>query len=176
MRRLPVNSLASRVCQSMGTAVFVLVIILGASAGADPVSPSSEHCVTNVRSDDALNMRVGPGTSAGIITQKRYGECGIFLTGPCHGNWCPVEDGLYAGWVHRHYIAMVSPSLYCVHGVSPDDWLNLRAWPSPQSRVLARLDPRACGIAFLPYTVGNWQKIRVDGWEGWAHRRYLSGQ
>jgi len=71
---------------------------------------------------------------------------------------------------------MVSPSLYCVTGVAPDDRLNLRAWPSPQSKVLARLPRNQCDIAFLPYARNGWQKIRVAGWEGWVNRRYLSGQ
>ena len=70
----------------------------------------------------------------------------------------------------------MSPSLYCVTGVAPGDRLNLRAWPSPQSKVLVRLSPNQCDIAFLPYARNGWQKIRVAGWEGWGTRRYLSGQ
>ena len=46
-----------------------------------------------------------------------------------------------------NYIAMVSPAIYCVEGVSPGDWLNLRAWPSAQSRVPVRIDRHTCGIA-----------------------------
>ncbi|MEC5383751.1 SH3 domain-containing protein [Aurantimonas sp. C2-6-R+9] len=98
------------------------------------------------------------------------------VTGSCKGNWCPVEEGHVTGWVHSHFIAMVSPALYCVAGVAPGDILNLRAYPSAQSRVLTKLDRHQCGIAFLPYAVGGWQKIRANGWEGWASRRYLSGQ
>ena len=73
-------------------------------------------------------------------------------------------------------MTFVSPALYCVTGVAPGDWLNLRAFPSAQSRILTRLDRRQCDIAFLPYAVGEWQKIRVGGWEGWANRSFLSGQ
>ncbi len=71
---------------------------------------------------------------------------------------------------------MVSPAMYCVSAVAPGDELNLRAFPSPQSRVVARLPRRQCDIAFLPHAVGKWQKIRVGGWQGWVNRRYLSGQ
>ena len=155
---------------------LVVVTLPAGTAQADPVVPGEEHCVVNVRSDDALNMRAEPNASSEIVARKRYGECGILVNSECRGDWCSVEDGHSIGWVHRRYIAMVSPALYCVSGVAPGDVLNLRAYPSVQSRVLARLDPHQCDIAFLPYAVGNWQKLRVGGWEGWANRRYLSGE
>lgn len=135
-----------------------------------------EHCVVNVRVDDRLNMRERPSASSPIVSRKRYGECGILVTGRAHGNWVPVEDGHSIGWVHRRYIATVSPSLYCVTGVFHGDVLNVRAWPSPQSRIIHRLPRNQCDISFLPYSVGNWQKIRVKGWQGWVNRSYLSGE
>jgi len=145
-------------------------------AQAEPVVAGEEHCVVNVRADDALNMRAGPSAQSAVVATKAFGECGIRVNDACSGNWCPVEDGHALGWVHRRYISMVSPSLYCVSGVAPGDILNLRAYPSAQSAVLASLAPNQCDIAFLPYSVGNWQKIRVGGFEGWVNRSYVSGQ
>lgn len=153
----------------------VFVPLLGA-ARAQMVVPGEEHCVVNVRSDDALNIREGPSVHFPVAARKRFGDCGILVTGQCRGNWCPVEDGHSLGWVHRRYIAMVSPSLYCIAGVATGDVLNLRAFPAPTSRILRGLAPNQCDIAFLPYSVGNWQKIRVAGFEGWTNRSYLSGQ
>ena len=146
------------------------------SGRADPVVPEEEHCVVNVRPGDVLNMRAKPSSTAVIVARKRHDECGIRVNRRCRGNWCPVEDGHSLGWAHRRYLAMVSPAMYCVSGVAPGDTLNMRAYPSSQSRVIHWLSRRQCGIAFLPYAVGNWQKIRVEGWQGWAFRRYLSGQ
>ncbi|ESR24025.1 SH3 domain-containing protein [Lutibaculum baratangense] len=161
-------------------ASFILVLAvalgLGGPAVAEPVVPGEEHCVVNVRSDDRLNLRDGPHARAAILARLRHDACGILVTGGCRGEWCRVEDGHSLGWVHRHYIAMVSPARYCVTGVAPGDVLNLRAWPSSQSRVLTRLDRRRCGIAFLPYATNGWQKVRVGGYQGWVNRRYLSGQ
>ncbi|MGE0459553.1 MAG: SH3 domain-containing protein [Bauldia sp.] len=156
--------------------LVILALFTAEGAKADPVVAGEEHCVINVRSDDVLNMRTAPSATAPIIAQKAYGQCGIIVTGACLGNWCPVEDGHNPGWVHRTYIAMVSPSLYCVTGVAPWDVLNLRAFPSARSRILTTLPPNQCDIAFLPYATNGWQKIRVGGWEGWAARRFLSGQ
>lgn len=159
-----------------------LGVLLLASAGmtvpavADPIVPGEEHCVVNVRTDDVLNIRSRPTPTARVGARKRHHECGILVHKPCRGNWCSVEDGHSVGWAHRHFLAMVSPAMYCVTGVARGDSLNLRAYPSPRSRILTRLGRHQCDIAFLPYSVGNWQKVRVGGWEGWVNRRYLSGE
>lgn len=158
-------------------AIFACFALVSAGpAQADPVVPGEEHCVVNVASGDVLNMREQPHSGARVVAQKRYGDCGIMVEVDCKGSWCSVEDGHSLGWVHRRFIAMVSPSLYCVSGVAAGDSLNLRAWPAADSRVLTELDPRQCDIAFLPYSRGPWQKIRVDGWQGWVNRKFLSGE
>ncbi|MBA3519381.1 MAG: hypothetical protein H0T75_17495 [Rhizobiales bacterium] len=154
----------------------LIAVISAGAAHADPVVSGEEHCVVNVRADDVLNMREEPSSQAPVSAAKRYGDCGILVTGACAGSWCPVEDGHSRGWVNRRFIAMVSPALYCVTGVAAGDTLNVRAFPSPQSRVLTSLDRRQCDIAFLPYAVGSWQKVRVGGWQGWVNRSYLSGE
>jgi SH3-like domain-containing protein len=168
----------NRVRDFLALAHGFALLVLFASAGtatADPVVPGAEHCVVNVRSDDRLNLRAQPNARSAIVAGKAYGDCGI-LVHQCAGSWCSVEDGHSAGWVHRRYIAMVSPALYCVANVPAGDGLNLRAYPSAGSRILTQLGRHQCDIAFLPYAVGNWQKIRAAGWQGWVNRRYLSGQ
>ena len=167
------------VVRLLHSALFALGLsacVVPGDARADPVVPGEEHCVVNVRADDVLNMRARPDPGAGVVARKRTGECGIVATGACQASWCPVEDGHSRGWVHSRYVGMVSPAIYCVTGAAPGDVLNLRAYPSPRSRVIARLDRHRCGIAFLPYAVGGWQKIRIEGRQGWVDRRYVSGQ
>lgn len=155
---------------------LLLAFTYGQSAAADPVVPGEEHCVVNVATDDVLNVREGPGTRFRVVAEERYGECGVIVLQSCRGNWCLVEDGHHRGYVHRHFIAAVSPARYCVTGVAPGDVLNLRAWPSPQSRVIHQIDRQACGIALLPYARDGWQKVRTGGWEGWVNSRHLTGQ
>jgi SH3-like domain-containing protein len=140
------------------------------------VVEGEEHCVVNVKASDALNLRAKGSASSKIVSTLPYGECGIVVTDACQGAWCPVEDGHDAGWVHSRFISMVSPSMYCVTGVGSGDLLNLRAYPSANSRILTKLPRQQCDIAFLPYSTGTWQKVRVEGYEGWANRKYLSGQ
>jgi SH3-like domain-containing protein len=159
---------------AIGALSFALAAVT--TAAADPIVAGEEHCVVNVQPGDTLNMRAKAGTGAQIVARKRHNECGILVNRRCKGNWCPVEDGHALGWVHRRYLAMVSPAMYCVSDVASGDVLNLRAYPSPQSRVIHRLARNQCDIAFLPHAVGNWQRIRVDGHQGWVNRRYLSAQ
>lgn len=162
------------------------VLVFAAAAGLSvvaSVSPASaqvvkgeEHCVINVKSSDVLNVRATNSASSKIVTTLRYGECGVVVVAQCKGSWCPVEDGHNAGWVRSRFISTVSPALYCVANVAPGDVLNIRAFPSVNSRIVTKLPRNQCDIAFLPYATNEWQKIRVDGYEGWVNRSFVSGQ
>jgi Bacterial SH3 domain. len=157
-------------------AAAALSLLASADAAFAQVVEGEEHCVVNVASADALNLRERPSASSRIWTTLPYGRCGIIVTEACRGSWCPVEDGHHSGWVNSRYISMVSPALYCVSNVAAGDRLNMRAFPSGNSRILTSLARNQCGVAFLPYATGSWQKVRVGGFEGWVNRRYLSGQ
>lgn len=145
-------------------------------AQADPVAEGAEHCVINVRSDDVLNLRTQPNAQARVLTGLRYGQCGVMIADACRGNWCPVDDGHYAGWAHKHYLGMVSPARYCVTGIGRNDLLSVRAYPAHTSHVLVGLNLDQCDVALLPYARDGWQKVRAEGWEGWAPRSNLTGQ
>ena len=157
----------------------IAILLLGLSClptSAASVVAGEEHCVVNVASWDKLNIRSGPSSKSGIVSRKHYGSCGIMVVGNCSRQWCPVEDGHVSGWVSQRYIAIVSPSLYCTVKASPVAPMALRAYPSRKSRVLVTFNKPTCSIAFLPYARGSWQKIRIQGWEGWINRADVSGQ
>lgn len=155
--------------------LFIFPLVF-ASAAEAMVVPGEEHCVINVASWDKLNIRKGPSAKSQVVVQKRYGSCGVMVMGNCRSGWCPVEDGHMRGWANSRFLSMVSPALYCTANRSRHGGVKLRAYPSPQSRVLVALKRHTCGIAFLPYIRNNWQKVRVDGWEGWVKRAEVSGQ
>lgn len=160
----------------MFAVAFALSSIGGINVAAAQVVEGEEHCVINVKTTDALNVRAKNSAASKVVTTLRYGECGIVVTGSCKGSWCPVEDGHDAGWVKSNFISMVSPAIYCVTGVGAGDGLNVRAFPSASSRIVTVLHRRQCDIAFLPYAVNSWQKVRAGGHEGWVNRKYLSGE
>ncbi len=155
-------------------AALVLSIAAATPSAADPVVKGAEHCVVNVRADDRLNLRAEPVAGAAIRERLPYGSCGVMVTAACKGSWCPVEDGHHAGWVHRHYIAALPDIEFCFTAAANRDGRILRAWPSPESRVLTGLPDKQCGIRPLPYEVKGWQKVRVEGWEGWLPRTALA--
>lgn len=155
--------------------LFIFPLMLAAAAEA-MVVPGEEHCVINVASWDKLNIRNGPSAKAKVVARKRYGSCGIMVTGDCRSGWCPLEDGHIRGWANSRFLSMVSPALYCTVTRSQHGGVKLRAFPSGQSRVLIALKRPTCGIAFLPYSRNNWQKVRVNGREGWINRAEVSGQ
>ena len=163
----------------MRTTIIFASIMTALTFGAFPaksqVVAGEEHCVVNVRADDALNMRSSGNAQSRIISKLRYGQCGVMVTGECQGQWCPIEDGYNGGWVHRRYISMVSPAMYCVDGQA-EKALPVRAYPAPSSRIVTELPTHQCDIQFLPYSTRGWQKIRVSGYEGWVPARNLSGQ
>jgi SH3-like domain-containing protein len=163
-----------RLFQAAAAAVFLAQAPL--PVAADPVQTGAEHCVVNVRSDDTLNLRAGPGPGHSIRSRFPYPQCGIIVTGACAGSWCPAEDGHNSGWVHRHYIASVSEPTHCLSPLAQPKSVALRAWPADTSRVLVQLAPRSCGIALLPHATKGWQKIRQDGWEGWVRQSDLQSQ
>jgi SH3-like domain-containing protein len=140
------------------------------------IALGEEHCVVNVKPEDALNMRSADNASSKVVSQLRYGRCGVIVVAECKGRWCPVEDGYNGGWVNRRFISMVSPALYCVDGISAHKTLLVRAYPSERSRIVRELPSNQCEIQFLPYSTPEWQKIRVSGYEGWTPARYLSGE
>jgi SH3-like domain-containing protein len=153
-----------------------LSVFASAAPATAQIVEGEEHCVVNVKTSDVLNVRAKSNVSSRVVSTLRYGECGIIVMGACKGSWCPIKDGHNAGWVNSRFISMVSPAMYCVAGVAAGDKLNLRAFPSPTSRIVTKLGRRQCDISFLPYSTGDWQKVRTGGYEGWANRTYLSGQ
>lgn len=153
------------------------LLSLPAPAAETLVVEGEEHCVVNVASWDRLNARDEPNSGGDIVAKYRYGDCGIYVVAGPVGSWYAVQDDAdNEGWVNGKYISMVSPSMYCVTDVDADDVLNLRKWPSSGSAIVAELDPDQCDIAFLPYATGNWQKVRVNGDEGWVNRKFVSGE
>ena len=127
------------------TPLTLSAILTSPVAIADPIEPGAEHCVVNVRADDRLNLRAGPGTGYRVLAH------------------------LYdAGWARRRYLAMVSPTIHCPSPSEAGRPVPTRAWPSERSRVLTTLDARRCDIALLPFRTDGWQKIRQGGWAGWV--------
>jgi SH3-like domain-containing protein len=150
--------------------------VVGTVALAEDVVPDGELCVINVRADDKLNVRIEPNPDSSVVTRVAPNECGLIVAGACQRYWCPVEKNGATGWVNRRFISTVSPARYCVSGVGSYDKLVMRASPSLQASVLVELPSYQCNISLLPFSTNGWQKVRLEEWEGWVTRKYLSSR
>lgn len=151
-----------RICLFLAFATLASVM----PVTADPIQQDAEHCVVNTTRDDPLNIRSAPASTARVLAELPYATCGVIVTGACRKVWCPIEDGHFVGWVHRHYMAAVSDLRHCV---APGRRVALMAWPSSRSRILTKLSAdRVCELTVLPYRVDGWRKVRAAGWEGWV--------
>jgi hypothetical protein len=75
-----------------------------------PTGPAvGRFAVVNVRSDDALNVRVGPGVGYAIAgTMPYYGQdVEVFVGGQQVGDswWVPVQYGRVSGWANSGFLA-----------------------------------------------------------------------
>lgn len=61
---------------------------------------------------------------------------------------------------------------YRVGGVAYNDVLNIRAWPSPRSRIVGHIPPNGEGVEVIRRK-GRWGLVEYDGVEGWSHMGYL---
>lgn len=64
-------------------------------------------------------------------------------------------------------------STFGVRGVSANDVLNIRKWPSARSRKVGQIPAGFCGIQRLGPRRGNWVKINYGKTNGWVHSRYI---
>ncbi len=61
-------------------------------------------CVVGVERWDRLQVRAGPGVRNRAIASIPAGACGISVTGPCRGDWCPVTWRGRQGWSHGDFL------------------------------------------------------------------------
>ncbi len=73
-----------------------------------------------------------------------------------------------AGQAHARY---TTECPYTVTGVAYHDVLKIRAWPSPQSRVIGVLAPGESGVIVTRFK-GNWGRL-YGAANGWVNMRYL---
>lgn len=61
--------------------------------------------VTDVASDDVLNIRSGPDSTRTIIGTIPPNGRGVRIVGTCVGQWCPISYQRASGWVSRRFLA-----------------------------------------------------------------------
>ena len=70
----------------------------GAATGRD------SHCVVGVRRGDTLRIRTGPSVEYHEVGGIPPDACGVMISGPCRGAWCPVTYRGVRGWSNASYL------------------------------------------------------------------------
>jgi uncharacterized protein YraI len=156
--------------------------------------------VRGLSAGDRLNVRRDPTTRSPALATLREGEVvqnlGCRMTG--NTRWCRIRSttGMdVTGWVAGRYLREYTgrpptgggwsggsgasgPDTWVVTGLPAGDTLNLRAQPSAQAQILARLQPGVRLVNLGCRMVGQtrWCQVRTIGGvdlTGWLNGRYL---
>ena len=127
-----------------------------ATPSLPPVGPSlGRFAVVDVRSDDVLNVRTGPGVGYPIAgTIPYYGwDVELFAGGQQVGDswWVPVEYRDVGGWANSSYLARQVG--YASEMVAPLAAEAIMALHDRDLAALARLVHPILGLRFTPYAL-----------------------
>lgn len=118
------------------------------------------------RTNDALNLRSGPGTSYDVITVIPAGSS-VTITGGADSDFVPVDFDGMSGWVAQQYLSA---------GGSPaetTDDVNFRTGPSLGSDVIRVIEPGRT-ILVTGDAVDGFYPVDFDGESGWVSTDYVS--
>lgn len=73
-------------------------------AAAPPRERDDRHCVMGVSRGDTLRIRSGPSAEHREIGGIPPEACGVAISGPCRGSWCPVIYRGLRGWSNASYL------------------------------------------------------------------------
>ena len=131
-----------------------------------------------VSGTDTLNLRAGPGTE--------YQWCGALSAGNWvgllgeSGNWYYVyllQTGQY-GYMSKNYLKRSdggpapSANTGVVNNPQPNQFLNLRAWPSYTAQVLG-IFYNGASFTLLSSTSDGWYQVQINGLTGYFRKEYV---
>jgi uncharacterized protein YraI len=145
--------------------------------------PAEDLCVIDHLSDDALNVRSGPGGTFGVIGTLPYDGTGVHATGQAADDaigqtWKQIDHAGGLGWVAAWLLTtnactLGAPAGYCVADpVCGLSRLDVRSGPGAMYEKMGSLpwtdwDIEGTGAS----TIGGgiaWQQIRFRGEVGWV--------
>lgn len=75
-----------------------------ATLAGTSVAPGTRLCVTGVAPGSALNLRVGPGQSFGVIARIGAGDCAVIAGPRTEDGWQAVHSGAQPGWASQRFL------------------------------------------------------------------------
>ena len=151
--------------------------------------PAEDLCVIDHLSDDALNLRSGPGGTFAVIGTLPFDATGVEATGvgaaDAEGRtWKEIDypggPGWVAGWlVTADACTVAAPGDYCVTRIVCTDRLEVHRGPGPAYEALGSLPHYAysidaTGASSVDEGGMSWQQIRFRGEVGWVPASFLT--
>lgn len=156
------------------------------TTSAPPITyavPAADLCVIDHLSDDALNVRSGPGTAFGVIGTLPFDATGVRATGVAADDdsarmWRQIEHagglGWVAGWlVTPEACTLAVPAEYCI--IEPEctlERLEVLRGPGGGYARLGTLPYTALVAGTGASTIGadgfDWRQIHFRGEVGWV--------
>ena len=149
--------------------------------------PPMNMCVIDHFSDDALNVRTGPGTAYDIVGTLAFNATGVFSTGRASHDeserpWLEVEYAGGTGWAASWLLTpcdVTEAVSFCVIDTTCDDRLNIRVGPGAEYAKMGSLPFDAVGVAgtgasSLDGNRDRWQQIEYHGQVGWSAGWFLT--
>lgn len=135
----------------------------------------------------ALNLRISPSTSGGIITVMAVGTQGLVLAGPTTANgydWFQIQTAVGTGWAVSTYMRVIEDAdppppegeFSVGDTVVTVTGLNLRSTPSTSGSILVTMPTGTEGTVLAGPTAANgfdWYQLQTSIGTGWAAGEYL---
>lgn len=118
------------------------------------------------------NFRANPSTSANIIGTIPKDTIAYLIA--YSNSWYQIKYNEQVGWVYAPLIIPVKSGQY-VAVISTINELNIRNIPTTTSSNIVGVIKQGEYAEVLDYSSdGNWIKIRINGIEGYAYKKYLN--
>ena len=149
------------------------ILALAALLLALPISAAAQTLYVSETGVGFLNMRNGPGTQYDVLRRLSPGD--RVDVEETQGVWYAVRlPGGQRGWVSGDFLERGEPATGVLFVArSTEGFLNLRAGPGTETRILRRMYP-GDRLRELERR-GRWVRVRhVSGADGWAYDAYVS--
>ncbi len=133
-----------------------------------PVSPGIFAQVANV--NNYANFRANASLDSSIIGTIPKGTI-LYLIDYSSG-WYEVSYGGQVGWIYGNLISSIPTGKYVT--LNNAYQLNIRSNPTTSSSIIGVLNINQYAEVSDYSADGNWFKIKINGVEGWAYKKYLS--
>ncbi|WP_027407921.1 SH3 domain-containing protein [Anoxybacteroides tepidamans] len=119
---------------------------------------------------DRLRVRSAPNSQSKILGYLKLGQTATVIE--TKEEWTKIQTGSLAGWVSSHYLTESASAENTQFGTVAADTLNVRAEPSQQAAVVAKMT-FGQQVTIIGET-GDWYQIQANGnISGWVYRAYI---